>query len=175
MVVLPLAFSGGAFAHGPPPTGCAMYHGLEYESEITSLMVDNGQQQYDVLADPGVTIPVTRDQQFQVELTLHTDEAGFGMDNGTRVECNSSDEEGYAWYRDFANGYPYSRCAGPVSGDSDFEITEDYPVSHMFQGQGPHLVFFETTLDDSKPKAEFYLQITEDLSELFRTVPADQI
>jgi hypothetical protein len=142
-----------------------MYHGLEYESEITALTVDNGQQQYDVLANPGVTIPVTRDQQFQVQLTMHTDDVGFRMENGTRVESNSSDEEGYAWYRDFANGYPYSKCAGPVSGDSDFEISQDYPVSHMFQGEGPHLVFFETTLDDSRPRAEFYLQVTEDLTE----------
>jgi hypothetical protein len=87
------------------------------------------------------------------------------MENGTRVESNSSDEDGFAWYRDFANGYPYSKCAGPVSGDSDFEISQDYPVSHMFQGEGPHLVFFETTLDDSRPRAEFYLQVREDLSE----------
>jgi hypothetical protein len=35
----------------------------------------------------------------------------------------------------------------------------------MFQGEGPHLVFFETSLDDSRPKAEFYLHIVDDLAE----------
>lgn len=165
LIALPLFFSGGVLAHGPPPGGCAMYHDLEYQSELTSLVVDNGEQQYDVIANPRVTVPVTRDQQFQIEYTLHTDDLGFRMENGSRVEANSSGEEGYAWYRDFANGYPFSKCAGPVEGDSDFEISEEYPVSHMFQGEGPHLVFFETTLDDSRPKAEFYLQIVEDLSE----------
>ena len=142
-----------------------MYHGLEYESEITSFIVDIGPQQYDPLANPGVIIPVTRDQQFSVEFVLHSDAQGFKMENGSRVEANSSDENGYAWYRDFANGYPFSKCAGPMQGETDFEISEDYPVSHMFQGEGPHLVFFETTLDDSRPKAEFYLQIMDEVTE----------
>jgi hypothetical protein len=141
-----------------------MYHGIEYESEITSFIVDNGEQQYDVLADSEVIIPVTRGQQFNVEFVLNADAQGFRMENGSRVEVNSS-EAGYAWYRDFANGYPFSKCAGPMQGDTDFEIAQEYPVSHMFQGEGPHLVYFETTLDDSRPKAQFYLQIVDDVAE----------
>jgi hypothetical protein len=52
-----------------------------------------------------------------------------------------------------------------LQGETDFEISEEYPVSHMFQGEGPHLVFFETTLDDSRPRAEFYLQIVDEVAE----------
>jgi hypothetical protein len=165
LAIAPLAFLEMADAHGPPPGGCAMYHGLEYESEIASFIVDNGEQQYDPLANPGVIIPVTRDQQFSVEFVLNSDALGFRMENGSRIEANSSDENGYAWYRDFANGYPFSKCAGPLQGETDFEISEEYPVSHMFQGEGPHLVFFETTLDDSRPRAEFYLQIVDEVAE----------
>ena len=162
---MPFVFPGIANAHGPPPGGCALYHGVEYQSEITSFIVDNGEQQYDALADSGVIIPVTRGQQFSVEFVLNADAQGYRMENGTRVEVNSSGEDGYAWYRDFANGYPFSKCAGPMQGDTEFEITEEYPVSHMFQGEGPHLVYFETTLDDSRPKAQFYLQIVDDVTE----------
>jgi hypothetical protein len=166
VAALPFAFPETAIAHGPPPSGCALYHGIEYQSDITSFVVDMGQRQYDVIENPGVTIPVTRDQQFRVQFTLHSDREGFRMDNGSRIEVNSSNDEGYAWYRDFANGYPYSKCAGPLHGDADFELSQNYTVSHMFQGEGPHKVFFETSLDDSKPKAEFYLLVVDDLTEL---------
>ncbi|HKU50696.1 MAG TPA: hypothetical protein VJP79_12155 [Nitrososphaera sp.] len=161
----PLVFSGTALAHGPPPGGCAMYHGLEYASEITSFTVDDGNQEYDVLANPQVTIPVNRDQDFTVQFTLHTDPLGFRVENGSKIDANSSSEEGYAWYRNFGNGYPFSICAGPVQGDSDLQLSDTYTVSQMFQGEGPHLVFFETSLDDSRPKAEFYLDVAESMNE----------
>ena len=163
ILVVPFAYSS-AMAHGPPPSGCAMYHGLEYQSEIDSFVVDNGQEQVDIMASPKAIIPVERDGQFSVQFVLHTDKLGFGMENGSRVEAESSDIDGYTWYRDFANGYPYSKCGGPVIGDIDYEVSQDYPVSHMFQGSGPHLIFFETTLDDSRPKAEFYIQVVDDIA-----------
>jgi hypothetical protein len=174
-----LAFlsSTEAAAHGPPPTGCAVYHGLEYESDIASFVVDNGSKEYDVMSNPGIMVPVTRDQEFQVRFTLHTDDTGFRMENGTRVEANTSGAAGYAWFRDTANGYPFSKCAGPIEGDEELEISQAYPVSHMFQGEGPHLLFFETALDGSRPRAEFYLNVTGDESERESaepTKPADE-
>ena len=172
MVALPLLFASilvmpyafwSVLAHGPPPTGCAMYYGVEYQSEIASFVVDNGEEQFDIMANSEAIIPVAMDGQFSVQFTLHTDNRGFVMENGSRREADSSDAEGYTWYRDFANGYPYSKCAGPVQGDADYMVSQDYPVGHMFQGSGPHLIFFETTLDESRPKVEFYIQIVDDL------------
>ncbi|MCI0560257.1 MAG: hypothetical protein MN733_17360 [Nitrososphaera sp.] len=165
IVILTPSLQESSFAHGPPPRGCAIYHGVEYPATITSFVVDNGQQEYDVLTDANTTIPVTRKGGFSVRSILHSDQNGFAIANGTIIVENSSESAGYIWYRDFANGYPFSKCAGPIQGDENLALSESYPTSHMFVGEGPHYLFFETTLDDSRPKAEFFLRVVDALGQ----------
>lgn len=158
------------YAMGPGPGACANMPGTddgpEYHSEIISLIVDNGVERYDVLANPGMTIPVQKYGSYTVDIVFHTDQYGyrFKLDgSGEKVYETSSDRIGYLWYYSTANGFgSQSECVGPVKGDQDIAISRTYGMSYYGDREGPHYVEFDTDISDP-PEAEYYVHLVDEL------------
>ena len=142
LLVLSLLVVAGnkeVFAMGYAPSTCTN----EYNGPITSFIINNGTQTFDVMSNPGVTPNVNQNSTYTVTFVIHT----------YNTSSNGNTNLGTTWYAENNYGYYAGHCV-PDPTTTTIGPNENvtagknlYDPTNLFPGTGKQYVTFQTIVN----------------------------
>jgi hypothetical protein len=102
--------TNNAFAMGQAPSTC----NNRYDSSIISMIITNGNQTYDPIANPDLTFQIDNDKSYLVSFIIHTQDQSF--------QGNSL--KGSTWYNMNTAGYWMGFCVNNIGPNQDIPLTQ---------------------------------------------------